>query len=104
MASSTAVGANKIGPASSPRSYLHVIPSPSDDNQSCSDRHPLLLDISAWTRATFIAQRQVVNCVKSAQLLRPNGHASVPTVQNDHPPPQKIAPKAHLSPHQYQIT
>jgi Phage integrase, N-terminal SAM-like domain len=27
-----AVGANKIGPASSPRSYLHVIPSPSDDN------------------------------------------------------------------------
>ena len=27
-----AVGANKICPASSPRSYLHVIPSPSDDN------------------------------------------------------------------------
>ncbi len=27
-----AVGANKIGPASSPRSYLHVIPSSSDDN------------------------------------------------------------------------
>lgn len=27
-----AVGGNKIGPASSPRSYLHVIPSPSDDN------------------------------------------------------------------------
>ena len=26
------VGSNKIGPASSPRSYLHVIPSPSDDN------------------------------------------------------------------------
>src|SRR3989442_8969662 len=53
-----AVGANTIGPASSPRSYLHVIASPSADNESCSDCHPLLLDLSAWTRATFIPPRR----------------------------------------------
>src|SRR5437660_6499817 len=62
-----AVGANTIGPASSPRSYLHVIASPSDDNESCSDCHPLLLDLSAWTRATFIAQRRVTRRALSSR-------------------------------------
>ena len=40
------------------------------------------------------AERFVVNWVKSAQLLRRNGHASVRRVEIDHPGPEEIAPKA----------
>jgi hypothetical protein len=49
------VGGNEISPSS--RGWLRVIPSPSDDNESCSDRYPLLLDLSAWTRATHHSRR-----------------------------------------------